>query len=100
MNWLDFYKGKKILVTGHTGFKGSWMSQMLLLAGAEVSGYALSAPTSPSLFELCGLADEMNSVEGDIRDLEKMKKCSKEEKEELLRYIESLLEVRRNFNKK
>ena len=84
MNWLDFYKGKKILVTGHTGFKGSWMSQMLLLAGAEVSGYALSAPTSPSLFELCGLADEMNSVEGDIRDLEKMKKVFLEVRPEIV----------------
>ena len=97
MNWLDFYKGKKILVTGHTGFKGSWMSQMLLLAGAEVSGYALSAPTSPSLFELCGLADEMNSVEGDIRDLEKMKKVFLEVRPEIVIHMAAQPIVRESY---
>lgn len=97
MNWLDFYKGKKILVTGHTGFKGSWMSQMLLLAGAEVSGYALSAPTSPSLFELCGLADEMNSVDGDIRDLEKMKKVFLEVRPEIVIHMAAQPIVRESY---
>ncbi|WP_405376671.1 CDP-glucose 4,6-dehydratase [Pseudobutyrivibrio sp.] len=67
---LDFYKGKKILITGHTGFKGSWMCKALINAGADVTGYALAAPTEPSLFDMLGLASEMNSVEGDIRDLE------------------------------
>ena len=67
---LDFYKGKKILITGHTGFKGSWMCKALINAGAEVTGYALAAPTEPSLFDMVGLASQMNSVEGDIRDLE------------------------------
>ncbi|NEX02327.1 CDP-glucose 4,6-dehydratase [Pseudobutyrivibrio sp. NOR37] len=67
---LDFYKGKKILITGHTGFKGSWMCKALINAGAEVTGYALAAPTEPSLFDMLGLASQMNSVEGDIRDLE------------------------------
>lgn len=70
MNWFDFYKGKKVLITGHTGFKGSWMSSVLLQVGAEVSGYALSAPTNLSLFELCGLKDKINSIEGDVRDCE------------------------------
>lgn len=67
---LDFYKGKKILITGHTGFKGSWMCKALINAGADVTGYALAAPTEPSLFDMLGLASQMNSVEGDIRDLE------------------------------
>ncbi|PHU39780.1 CDP-glucose 4,6-dehydratase [Pseudobutyrivibrio ruminis] len=67
---LDFYKGKKILITGHTGFKGSWMCKALINAGADVTGYALKAPTEPSLFDMLGLASQMNSVEGDIRDLE------------------------------
>ena len=67
---LDFYKGKKILITGHTGFKGSWMCKALINAGADVTGYALAAPTEPSLFDMLGLASKMNSVEGDIRDLE------------------------------
>ena len=52
---MEFYKGKRVLVTGHTGFKGSWMCRVLLLAGAEVCGYALEPPTEPSLFELAGL---------------------------------------------
>ncbi|MCR5194803.1 MAG: GDP-mannose 4,6-dehydratase, partial [Pseudobutyrivibrio sp.] len=67
---LNFYKGKKVLITGHTGFKGSWMCKTLINAGADVTGYALKAPTDPSLFDMLGLASQMNSVEGDIRDLE------------------------------
>ncbi len=68
---LSFYKDKKVLVTGHTGFKGSWMCRALIGVGAKVTGYALKAPTTPSLFEMCGVLDSpnMNSVEGDIRDL-------------------------------
>lgn len=66
---LDFYKNKKVLITGHTGFKGSWMCKVLINAGAEVTGYALAAPTNPSLFEMCNLSSKVNSVEGDIRDL-------------------------------
>ena len=49
---LDFYRGKKVLLTGHTGFKGSWMSKMLLEAGADVTGYSLNPPTTPSLLSL------------------------------------------------
>ena len=51
---LSFYHGKRVLVTGHTGFKGSWLVRMLLGAGAEVCGYALEPPTDPSLFVLTG----------------------------------------------
>jgi CDP-glucose 4,6-dehydratase len=69
----EFYKGKKVLITGHTGFKGSWMCQVLIMAGANVTGYALEAPTDPSLFKLCGLNDRMNSIVGDIRDLAHLK---------------------------
>ena len=61
---MSFYKGRKVLVTGHTGFKGSWMTKVLLLAGAEVSGYALEPPTEPSLFKQMNLAKDMNSLEG------------------------------------
>ena len=49
---ISFYKGKKVFVTGHTGFKGSWLCRMLVNAGAEVTGYSLEAPTQPNLFEL------------------------------------------------
>lgn len=70
---ISFYKGKKVLITGHTGFKGAWMCQMLIMTGAEVIGYALEAPTNPSLFDMCHLAENMNSIEGDVRDLDHMK---------------------------
>ena len=65
---LDFYRGKKVLVTGHTGFKGSWLCHILVNAGAEVTGYSLNPPTNPSLFGIAGLVDKMNSIIGDIRD--------------------------------
>lgn len=71
---LDFYKGKKVLITGHTGFKGTWLSKMLINAGADVTGYALEAPTNPSLFEISGIMKNMNSVIGDIRDLSHLKR--------------------------
>lgn len=71
---LGFYKGKKVFITGHTGFKGSWMCRALVGAGAAVCGYALKAPTSPNLYELCGVNDKIKSVIGDIRDFELLKK--------------------------
>ena len=70
---LTFYKNKKVLVTGHTGFKGSWLIRILTLAGAEVTGYALESPTDPSLFSAAGLAETVDSVIGDIRDLDHLK---------------------------
>ena len=69
---IEFYKGKHVLVTGHTGFKGSWMCQVLLEAGAKVTGYSLNPPTSPSLFSLAGLGSQINNIIGDIRDLTKL----------------------------
>lgn len=69
MEMMDFYRGKRVFVTGHTGFKGAWMCEALLLSGAEVTGYALEPPTDPGLFGLCRLQERMNSVLGDIRDL-------------------------------
>jgi len=68
MHDLAFYKGKRVFVTGHTGFKGSWMCRVLVEAGAEVTGYSLSAPTKPDLFSLAGLEGRMTSVIGDVRD--------------------------------
>ena len=64
----SFWSGKKILVTGHTGFKGAWLSELLLLLGADVTGYALEPPTEPSLFRILRLEERMRSVEGDVRD--------------------------------
>ena len=70
---LSFYKGKRVFVTGHTGFKGSWLCRMLVGAGAIVTGYSLDPPTEPNLFDLAGLAGKMTDVRGDIRDLDKLK---------------------------
>lgn len=70
---LDFYKGKSVFVTGHTGFKGSWLCRILMNSGAKVSGYSLSPNTSPSLFELLKLDSAMVSTIGDIADLNMLK---------------------------
>ena len=69
---LSFYRGKRVFLTGHTGFKGTWLSRMLVNAGAIVTGYSLPAPTNPNLFELAGLEGKMTSVIGDIRDYDKL----------------------------
>jgi len=68
-----FWKDKRVFLTGHTGFKGSWISLWLQKLGAKLTGYALAPPTNPSLFELARVSDGMQSIEGDIRDLEKFK---------------------------
>ena len=65
---LNFYKGKRVLVTGHTGFKGAWMCRVLVDAGAILTGYSLEAPTQPNLFALAGVEDNMTSIIGDVRE--------------------------------
>ncbi len=62
---LDFWQGKRVFLTGHTGFKGAWMSRMLLRAGAVLTGYALDPPTKPNLFSLCEVEGRMRSIYGD-----------------------------------
>lgn len=71
---LEFYKDKHVLVTGHTGFKGTWLCKLLKMAGANVTGYGLGAPTEPALFQLCQMETQIHSVTGDIRDLDHLKK--------------------------
>ena len=74
VNKMDFgfYREKCVLVTGHTGFKGSWLCRILMMAGAKVVGYALEPPTVPSLYEETRMASDMCSVIGDVRDYEKL----------------------------
>ncbi|WP_417897206.1 CDP-glucose 4,6-dehydratase [Bacillus haimaensis] len=72
-----FWEGKKVFVTGHTGFKGSWLSLWLHSLGAHVTGYALAPPTNPSLYDLCGLSHSIDSIFGDIRDQGKLQKAIK-----------------------
>lgn len=97
MQWFDFYKGKRVLITGHTGFKGAWMCSLLLEAGAQVTGYALKPPTSPSLFELCSLGDKVYSVEGDIRDLARLKKVFDETAPEIVIHMAAQPLVRESY---
>lgn len=68
----DSYKGKTVLVTGHTGFKGSWLSIWLNKLGAKVIGYSLEPPTQPSLYKICKLNEKITSVIGDVRDAQKL----------------------------
>ena len=72
MDKLDFYNGKTVLITGYTGFKGSWMCKVLAIHGAKVVGYSLEPPTKPSLFEEAHIEDCVTSVIGEIRDLKKL----------------------------
>jgi len=69
---LDFFRGKRVFVTGHTGFKGSWLCRILINAGAVVTGYSLPPPTDPNLFSIAGLEGSMTSIIGDIRDRDKL----------------------------
>ncbi len=75
MDTLSFYNGKKVFVTGHTGFKGSWLCRILINAGAVVTGYSLLPPTDPNLFDLAGLKGKMTSIIGDVRDFASLKKA-------------------------
>ncbi len=93
----DFYCGKKVFVTGHTGFKGTWLCKILLDFGAEVYGYAMEPPTNPSLFEITKMADHMQSVIGDIRDLEHLTKTIQEIKPDVILHLAAQPIVRTSY---
>ncbi len=94
---LSFYKNKKVLVTGHTGFKGSWMCKVLMMAGAKVTGYSLEAPTNPSLFDICKIEDGIKSFVGDVRDLEHLKKVFEETEPEIVIHMAAQPLVRESY---
>ena len=93
----QFYKNKRVLVTGHTGFKGSWLCRILTLAGAQVTGYALDPPTDPSLFEIAGIEDTMDSVIGDVRDLPAMMEVFKRVQPEIVFHLAAQPIVRDSY---
>jgi CDP-glucose 4,6-dehydratase len=94
---LEFYKNKKILLTGHTGFKGTWLSRILLYAGAEVTGYALEPSTEPSLFFQTGTKKEIHSIIGDVRDRDALVKAVTNAKPDLVFHLAAQPIVRLSY---
>ena len=94
---LEFYRGKKVLVTGHTGFKGSWLCRILIGAGARVTGYSLEASQDAELFSLSGIESGMCSVVGDVRDLEHLKRVFAEAQPEIVLHLAAQPIVRTSY---
>lgn len=94
---LAFYRGKSVFITGHTGFKGSWLCRILLLAGAKITGYSLCPPTHPNLFELADLEGNMTSVIGDIRDFQALKKAFDDARPEIVLHLAAQPIVREGY---
>lgn len=94
---LDFYKDKRVFVTGHTGFKGSWLCKILAMAGADVTGYSLEPPTDPSLFETAEIGKGVASVTGDISDYEKLKAAFDKAQPEIVLHLAAQPIVRDSY---
>lgn len=99
MRDLDFYRGKRVLVTGHTGFKGTWLCRILVNAGAVVTGYALAPPTQPNLFSLAGLDKRMHSIIGDIRNMEALFRSFQEFRPEIVIHMAAQPIVRTSYER-
>lgn len=97
LDWLQMLKGKKVLITGHTGFKGSWLSYVLLNAGADVAGYSLQPQTVPSLFHCLGIEKDMHSYTGDISDLPSLINCFEEVRPEIVLHLAAQPIVRESY---
>jgi len=94
---MQFWQRKKVLITGHTGFKGSWLSLVLQLAGAEVIGFALPPPKSPNLFTLANVSDNMTSIMGDIRDFDQVLTLFKQYQPEIVIHMAAQPLVRYSY---
>lgn len=94
----EFWKGRRVFVTGHTGFKGSWLSLWLQSLGAELTGYALPPPTKPSLFEEAKVADSMTSVIGDICDLDLLSQVMQQARPEVVIHMAAQPLVRYSYD--
>lgn len=93
----DFWRGKRVFLTGHTGFKGSWLSLWLQSLGASLTGYALAPPTSPSLYEAAGVGLGMQSVHGDIRDLPALQQAMQFARPEIVIHMAAQALVRESY---
>lgn len=94
---MTFWHRKKVFLTGHTGFKGSWLSLWLQSLGANVTGYALPPPTTPNLFTLANVADGMQSVIGDVRDYDALKNTMQAHKPEIVIHMAAQPLVRYSY---
>jgi len=94
----DTYRNRAVLITGHTGFKGTWLTLWLNHLGSNVIGYALKPPTQPSLFELCALNTKVTSIEGDVRDFGHLKSVIQKYKPEIIFHLAAQALVRRSYS--
>ncbi|WP_155323159.1 CDP-glucose 4,6-dehydratase [Desulfosarcina ovata] len=92
-----FWKDKSILITGHTGFKGGWLSLWLSILDANVIGFSLQPPTNPSFFDACGLSQRITSINGDVRDIDSLKTVCEESKPEVLVHMAAQPIVRQSY---
>lgn len=95
---IAFWKNKKVFITGHTGFKGSWLSLWLQQAEAHLVGFALPPPTTPSLYELARIDNDMNSITGDIRDFEQIERAIRTHKPEIVFHMAAQSLVRPSYS--
>src|SRR6266511_3928763 len=93
----DFWRGRKVLLTGHTGFKGSWASLWLACLGAEVVGYSVDVPTKPSLFELARVKSSLTHLEGDVRDRRRLVHVVGRHRPEVVVHMAAQALVRRSY---
>src|SRR5690349_10179510 len=93
----SFWNGRHVFLTGHTGFKGSWLSLWLNSLGASVTGYALDPPTRPNLFEQARVAATVHSIHADIRDFQRLKSAVAECRPEVIIHMAAQSTVRRGY---
>jgi CDP-glucose 4,6-dehydratase len=93
----DFWRGRRVLVTGHTGFKGSWVSLWLMSLGAKVVGYSIGVPTEPSLFELASVEEGLTHIEGDVRDDRRLAQVVARHRPEVVVHMAAQSLVRRSY---
>jgi len=97
MSDLSFYKNKRIFITGHTGFKGSWLCKMLINAEAKITGYSLGLPTNPSLFEIACIKNRITSIIGDVRDFNTIFMAIKDAQPEIVIHLAAQPIVRESY---
>lgn len=94
---INFWKNKKVFITGHTGFKGSWLSLWLHSLGAQVTGYSIDVPTTPSLFESANIKEKINSISADIKDLDTLKKAMHQSSPDIVFHLAAQSLVRESY---